>query len=337
MEEPFLTAGIAPVAAKFKAWAEDFIVEEVPLYPPLGSGNHLYLWIEKSRRTTPEVARALSESTGARLRDIGYAGMKDKQGVTRQWFSLPAQAEAKLGRFKLEGAAILSTTRHRNKLKTGHLKGNRFVITLRGAFSEGDCARAAAVLEELAKRGVPNFYGRQRFSGGPEKLEAARGLLAAPPARGLHWDEKFALQVLQSAIFNGVLSDRIARGLFDKILPGDLALTVPWNGLFLVEDAAEVQVRRERLAAVASGPQPGPEMRQPESEALAVEQAAIAAGGWSALDFSRSPMAGSRRAFAVTLENAEARLEDGLLRLAFALPSGAYATNVVREILKQAV
>ena len=337
--EPFLTPEIEPVKAKFKAWAEDFIVEEVPLYPPLGSGNHLYLWIEKTRLTTPEVAQALSEMAGAKLRDIGYAGLKDKQAVTRQWFSVPAECEAKLSRFKREGAVILETTRHRNKLRVGHLRGNRFLITLRGpGLDEAALARTRAVLDILVTQGLPNFFGPQRFSSRDPNHERARSLLArVRPDSKLHWDDKFSLNSLQSGVFNAVLAARIRANLYGVMLAGDLALTVPFGGLFSVEDVAEVQARREQLLAVPSGPLPGPEMRQPTGAALEFERAAIAASDYGALDFSHSPAPGERRPLAVALENAEVKPEGEALRLSFELPAGSYATNVIREIMKAEV
>ncbi|RII31360.1 MAG: tRNA pseudouridine(13) synthase TruD [Geobacter sp.] len=159
---PYLTADIPGVGGAIKATPEDFLVEEIPAYEPCGSGEHLYLLIEKRGITTLEALRRVAGALKIPERDIGYAGMKDSAGVTRQTVSVQRiRPEDVTGR-ELDGVKVLSAVRHTNKLKLGHLKGNRFRIVVRGVAAAAAEA-VPAVLALLAKRGVPNYFGAQRY------------------------------------------------------------------------------------------------------------------------------------------------------------------------------
>ncbi|OGR29901.1 MAG: tRNA pseudouridine(13) synthase TruD [Desulfuromonadaceae bacterium GWB2_53_15] len=159
---PYLTADVPGTGGIIKAVAEDFVVEEIPAYLPCGSGEHVYLTVEKRGITTLEAIRRIAKKLGALERDIGYAGMKDSVGVTRQTLSLqrirPEDAEG----LEFDGGRVLAAIRHTNKLKLGHLKGNRFRIVVRDVCASSSEA-VSSVLAILQKRGVPNFFGYQRY------------------------------------------------------------------------------------------------------------------------------------------------------------------------------
>jgi tRNA pseudouridine13 synthase len=161
---PFLTAGHAGIGGRIKVDPEDFVVEEIPLYAPSGAGQHVYVCLEKRGLSTPQavsaVARALGVPTGA----IGYAGLKDARAITRQVISIDGVQPAQVEALALPGIQILWVNRHRNKLKTGHLAGNRFTLRVRDV-SRDIVPAAEAVLGELRRRGVPNYFGEQRFGG----------------------------------------------------------------------------------------------------------------------------------------------------------------------------
>ena len=160
----YLTADIPGTGGVFKETDEDFLVAEIPAYLPCGEGEHLYVEIEKRGITTLEAIRRIGRALNLPEREIGYAGMKDSRGITRQIFSLPRiRPEAAL-ELALPGIRILSARRHRNKLKLGHLRGNRFRVRIREA-GEGTIERAAAVVAVLEARGVPNYFGSQRYGG----------------------------------------------------------------------------------------------------------------------------------------------------------------------------
>jgi tRNA pseudouridine13 synthase len=162
---PFLTADLTGIGGVIKTREEDFVVEEVPLYEPSGAGSHAYAFIEKKGISTRQALGHIGRALNVSLRHLGSAGLKDARAVTRQWISVEHVDPARLAELSLSNVRILRTDRHRNKLKPGHLAGNRFVIRLRQVKEPlAESARIAGeVLSVLARRGVPNYFGPQRF------------------------------------------------------------------------------------------------------------------------------------------------------------------------------
>jgi len=165
LKMPLLTDGIGGTGGVIKSQCEDFVVEEVPLYQPCGEGTHSYIFIEKRGLTTSEAANRLAKALGRAARDVGFAGLKDARAVARQWFSIEHVEQDRLRNLQLDNPRILQIERHRNKLKLGHLAGNRFIIKIRKLDLplEKACSVASEVLPILERRGVPNYFGPQRF------------------------------------------------------------------------------------------------------------------------------------------------------------------------------
>jgi tRNA pseudouridine13 synthase len=170
MALPYLTADLPGIGGQIKTAVEDFIVQEVPLYQPDGVGTHCYFLVEKRGISTMEAVRLLARALGRKNFDIGYAGLKDAQAVTTQWFSIEHEETARVRELAVPHLKIVNITRHRNKIKVGHLAGNRFVIKVRnaewgraGATLDEPRRRAEAILKVLADKGTPNFFGPQRF------------------------------------------------------------------------------------------------------------------------------------------------------------------------------
>jgi tRNA pseudouridine13 synthase len=161
---PFLTAGHAGIGGRIKVKPEDFVVEEIPLYAPSGAGQHVYACLEKRGFSTPQAVSAVARALGVPAGAIGYAGLKDARAITRQVISIDGVQPAQVEALDLPGIQILWVNRHRNKLKTGHLAGNRFTLRVRDV-SRDILPAAEAVLDELRRRGVPNYFGEQRFGG----------------------------------------------------------------------------------------------------------------------------------------------------------------------------
>jgi tRNA pseudouridine13 synthase len=161
-KHPYLTAGIPGTGGTIKESPEDFLVEEVPSYLPCGFGEHCYLTIEKCGITTLEAISRIARSLKIQERDIGYAGMKDAAGVTRQTISIQWLAPEKALALQLDDIKILAAQRHSNKLKVGHLKGNRFCIVIRGVTAAAS-ELVPAITAILGSRGVPNYFGYQRY------------------------------------------------------------------------------------------------------------------------------------------------------------------------------
>ncbi len=176
-DHPFLTEDLPGTGGSFASSADDFRVEEIPLYAPCGSGDHVYFEIEKRGISTEGAVRKLANALQRSERDFGCAGRKDARAVTRQWLSLEHADTSRLEGLDLDGIRIRSVARHANKLKTGHLAGNRFEIALRGAVPEG-AVRAEAILKVLSERGMPNYYGPQRFGAKQDNHVVAKLALA---------------------------------------------------------------------------------------------------------------------------------------------------------------
>jgi tRNA pseudouridine13 synthase len=173
---PCATADEPPIPGVFKARHEDFRVDEVPAYRPTGEGDHVYFRVEKTGITTLRALRSIAAALGAKKRDIGVAGMKDARGVCRQTMSLEHADPDRIAALDLPRVRVLEVGRHRNKLRTGHLKGNRFAIRLRE--TEPDKVDVVnRVLSTLSATGAPNYYGPQRFGARGDTWEIGRALL----------------------------------------------------------------------------------------------------------------------------------------------------------------
>jgi tRNA pseudouridine13 synthase len=351
---PLVTGGLPGTGGLARLSEDDFRVEELPLYPALGVGDHLFLTVEKRGRNTQDVALELGRALQVSGRDVGYAGLKDKRAVTVQRFSVPLprgtagpQALDKAEEFRAralaasgEGFRVLEAARHNNKLRTGHLAGNRFVVVLRGCAPEGR-SRAEAVLARLSEIGVPNLFGPQRFGRRGDNASLGAAILRGEPGvqRSAHdrFLRKLSLSALQSEVFNRCLADRIASGLFSRAIEGDVLKKRATGGLFTSTDLAADQPRLEAGEVDAAGPLPGARPSTAAGEARRREEAVLAQMGLTAELFSGGggELEGTRRPYRVPLgEAAVEEPEPGVLRLSFGLPAGSFAIAVLREVMK---
>lgn len=300
-------------SATLKFLNEDFIVTELPLQLPSGEGEHLWLEIEKNGANTAFVAQRLAEAASVQERDVGYAGLKDRYAITRQWFSiyLPKGETPDLTLLQHPEFKVLSQSRHVKKLRPGDLQGNRFRIVLRDVIGDRDAIEAN--LEAVASQGVPNYFGAQRFGHDGGNVEQGRAMLAReirvrnPKKKGIY------LSAVRSFIFNEVLALRIQQGLWGKTLPGDVMdeagrPTGPlWGrGLVMATDQAQALENSvaERHATLCNGM---------EHAGLDQERRALVA---SPVEMSWEwPQANQ-------------------LLVTFTLPAGNYATSVLNEILR---
>lgn len=320
---------------RLRSAPEDFLVEELPLYEPAGEGEHTFVLVEKRLLTTEEAARALAREAGVAPREVGYAGRKDRIAVARQWLSVPGLApETALG-LEAPGLRVLEARRHRHKLRTGQLRGNRFRLVVRDVDAAAE-ERARRRAEELLQVGMPNRFGSQRFGAEGANAERARELLAGGGA----WPRdrraaRFLLSSLQSAVFNEVLARRpLPLGAVEL---GDVAMVCASGGCFLVEDAAAEQPRAERFEISATGPVFGTRMTAARGAPGERERAACAAFGVDPERFRPPPgvrARGARRPIRVRPEGLRVEAGGaGALALAFELPPGSYATVLVEELL----
>ncbi|HJL18524.1 MAG TPA: tRNA pseudouridine(13) synthase TruD [Sandaracinaceae bacterium LLY-WYZ-13_1] len=336
---PYATACDRPLEGRIRDRPEDFRVEEIPAYEPGGEGDHLYVWFEKTELGTPEAVRRIARALDADPRQAGYAGLKDRRAVTRQWASFLFGDPAKLEGARIEGVTVLETARHRNKLRTGHLRGNRFDLLVRDAHPE-DLDAVRAQLAAMAERGVPSYFGPQRFGRDGANLAQAAGWIlegGRPPRQ--RFRRKLLVSALQSAIFNELLAERVREGLLDGLVDGDLMQVTETGGLFVSEDPETDRARAARFEISATGPMFGAKMRWPERDARRREEAALARWGLPVerLATFRKAGAGTRRPCRVPIFEPSAEPTPEGLRLRFRLPSGAYATVVLRELMRRAV
>jgi tRNA pseudouridine13 synthase len=333
---PFWTADLPGIGGRIKGELEDFKVEEIPAYQPSGQGDFLYLWVEKrgmgAEYFVRQVARRLDLPAGA----VGTAGLKDRHAVTRQMVSVPLAAEPHLARLEGDGIRVLSVSRHANKLKPGHLHGNKFRVLVRGVAAEAG-QRLPALLERLRRDGLPNFYGPQRFGRGGETGRLGFALLRqekAPPRNPFLL--KLALSAAQSGLFNHYLACRMTDGLLRRVLAGDVMAKWPFGGMFVAEDVAREQERFDRREIVSAGPIFGrktfPAARvAAEREAATLHAACLTP---AALHGFGKLLQGTRRHNLVYADDLVGAVEPDGARLSFTLPAGSYATVLIREITK---
>jgi tRNA pseudouridine13 synthase len=353
---PYLTEGLGGTGGQIKCKLDDFIVEEIPLYEASGEGQHAYLWVEKRDVAGGQLLSMLASHFGVSKRDIGSAGIKDKHAVSRQWISLPfheldAQEPADLVGPVDEGVQVLEAALHKNKLRTGHLAGNRFRLVVRQLEVPVDDAvkRARAVLDLLDDKGLPNFYGLQRFGDRGGTLRLGIDFLEgdSETIRKLKRNRflrRLSINAVQSELFNRVLGARIERELLWTILDGDVVKKTDTGGVFVVptDEFDKSQARLDRAEIVTTGPMPGPKMITPEREGKAFEDEIIEQSGFNTSHFDRHKRlaSGTRRPLLVDLgdSSVEGGTRDGedVLEIGFSLPSGTYATVVLREVTKHA-
>jgi tRNA pseudouridine13 synthase len=318
---PLATVALTGVGGRIGSDPEDFVVDEVPLYAASGSGEHTYVRLRKRNVTTRDAVRDVARAAGIDARDIGVAGMKDKRAVTTQWLE------------------ILEVSRHSNKLRTGHLAANRFSIRLVDV-GDGAERRARSIFEHIAAHGLPNRFGAQRFGRGGENLSRALEWIekdAGPtPPRVPPFEKKLWSSVLQAEAFNRYLTERVALG-FEAPLAGEVVRLEGTSSLFVVEDPEQEGTRWEARDIHPTGPIFGPKMRAAQGTAFALEEAAISAVGIrpEARERLGRHADGTRRDVLVWPKDVRATpRDDDSLVVEFCLPSGSYATELIRELTR---
>jgi tRNA pseudouridine13 synthase len=339
MNPPLLTPDLPGCGGVIRVRDDDFEVEEVPSYEPSGSGEHLFLWIEKRGMAPEYFARTIAQRLGTHPGNIGTAGLKDRHAVTRQWVSVPRELETRVAKLDGDGIRVLRTSLHSNKLKPGHLRGNRFNILVR----EVDRSRSDAVdavIGRIREQGLPNFYGPQRFGREGSTLDLGFQCLAGKaPRRVRPFLFRFALSAVQSLLFNDYLGRRLRDGLYRKVLDGDVMAKWPFGGMFVAKDVAAEQARFDAKEIVSAGPMFGKKTYPAEGIAAEREEAVLRDNRLSLASFGGfgKLVLGTRRHNLVYLDDLAAVWEADGLRLRFTLPAGCYATVLLREVMKTPV
>lgn len=334
MTPPLFTADLPGVGGRIRVRNEDFEVEEVPSYEPSGSGDHLFLWIEKRGMAPEFFARTIAQKLGISPAAVGTAGLKDRHAVTRQWVSVPKECEPNIGKLDSDEMRVLKTGLHTNKLKPGHLRGNRFRILIRDG---NRSVSIEAILDRIRAQGLPNFYGPQRFGRDGSTVDLGWQCLAGKaPRRVRPFLFRFALSAVQSLLFNDYLSRRLKDGLFRMVIPGDVMTKWPTGGMFVAQDIAAEQVRFDAREIVTAGPMFGKKTYPAAGEAAEREAAVLRDNKLSPASFGGfgKLVLGTRRQNLIYLDDLAANWEPDGLRLSFTLPAGSYATVLLAEVMK---
>jgi len=332
--DPPRARGAVTAAGTIRVEAADFVVEERLGFEPDGGSAHFLVRIEKRNANTLHVARELAKVLGQRPEDIGFAGMKDRRAIARQWFTVPAVKgpEPVVG-LAGEGFEVMAVHPHSRKLRRGALAGNRFCIRVREL--QGDTAALTARIESTSATGFPNYFGAQRFGiEGANLGRVQHWLLEGGLPRGRE-PRAFVFSCARALAFNAVLGQRVADDSWSRLLPGEVVNLAGSASVFVADQPDLALQERCRSGDVApTGPLCGEGGKQPAGEAGRVETLALAPLGSLPERLAAAGLRAERRALVVRPAGMRHRLTKDALELDFELPRGAFATSLLREILE---
>lgn len=329
--------GPALFSAAIRTTPADFRVSEKLAIEFTDDGEHDYLWIEKTAANTQWVAQCLARHAQVALRDVGFAGLKDRHAITRQWFSVrrPGRDGTNWESFVADGVQVRECHRHRRKLKRGAHSGNSFSIVLRG----DDITRNHnAIVDRLAQirlDGVPNYFGEQRFGRDGGNIGLARGLFGGRrlprPKRSI------ALSAARSFLFNEILATRIRRGNWNTILRGELANLDGSGSVFSVDEVSdELVLRCKEMDIHPSGTLWGEGAPSSARDVADIERAAVGAYADLTEGLLQAKVDASSRALRLAVRDLRWEFSEHALRLEFSLDRGGFATAVLRELAETA-
>ena len=311
---------------------EDFIVDEQLGFDPPGHGDHWFLRIEKSGSSTAWVARRLAELSGCHVRDVGYSGLKDRQAITTQWFSLP-RAQRETLPAAIETATefkLCQVSRNPKKLKRGTHRGNRFRLTFREVDAEPEALTERLAL--IATRGVPNYFGPQRFGRNGSNLRLAMRLFSG--ARLKRSDRSFALSSARSELFNRILAMRVRQSCWDSLVAGDHANLDGRGSVFPVAELTPELVTRCRSGEIhPAGTLWGAQGGLAAQDAGRIESAAADELPELTSGLQSSDVRSQHRALRLIPAELSHEILGRTVVIGFSLPAGSFATTVMSEVL----
>lgn len=330
--------GPPPATGSIRSRPEDFQVDELPGFEPDGEGEHLLLRIRKRNTNTDWLARQLARVAGLPAVDVSYAGLKDRNALTTQWFSLllAAKPEPDWSQLESEDIQVLERARHGRKLRRGALQGNRFRLLIRDL--DGERKPLEQRLEQLRRGGFPNYFGEQRFGHGYGNLERADALFARRLKRVDRHQRGLYISAARSQLFNQALAARLEQGTWNRPLFGDLLMLEGTESWFsAAEVTSELERRADELDVHPTGPLWGRGRSRLTGEAAATESAALAGFESWRQGLEHCGLSQERRALRVRVADlAWAFPASDQLELSFSLPAGSYATALLRELLADA-
>jgi len=347
--------GAPLLQARFKHAPEDFVVNEVLGFECSGEGEHLWLQIRKTGISTSDVARRLARATGLRAADISWSGLKDKQGVCTQWFSLhsPGKDVAGLAQLGCDALCIEQQLRNNRKLRRGSHRSNQFRIRLRDvALADGvsvDGVSGAGMLsaeaphsdawhdldrrmQAIVRSGVPNYFGEQRF--GHANLAHAEAWFTGKTRPRDRLERGMWLSAARSALFNAVLARRVERGNWNAVVPGDVMNLNGSASVFVASDEDNtLSARLLDMDIHPTGPLWGQGALSSSAQTAVLEQAVADEMAVFSAALPRYGLTQARRSLRLPVKALDYRRPDaGTLEIEFTLPTGTYATAVLHEL-----
>lgn len=318
----------------------DFCVEEQLAFTPEGEGEHVFLYIEKIGLNTEQVAKRIAQCASVSPRLVSYSGLKDRRAVTRQWFSvhLPGKQVYNWEALQSDQLQVLETSRHRKKLRRGVHRANRFILTIRQV--EGDIDSFAERLAQVRQHGVPNYFGEQRFGHQGENIRQAERWFSDEQQPSRHLRSLY-LSAVRAGLFNRVLARRVEDNNWSALLAGDLLMLEGSHSLFLAEEETDSLRQRLQTGDIhATGPLYGVQGKlTPQAEAADLEQQVLAHYDDFCKGLESKGMKAERRALRVIPQAVDYHwsASQAAIQLSFELPSGCFATAVMRELVRYQV
>jgi tRNA pseudouridine13 synthase len=318
---------------QIKTQPDDFFVDEILGFAPEGSGEHVFLHIEKRGENTEYIARLLARHADVRQRDIGFAGLKDRHGCTRQWFSiwLPGKQDPDWSALENDNIKILQVSRHARKLKRGVLTANRFKLLIRNWQGPADIVEQQ--LTNIQQHGFPNYFGEQRFGHNGNNINRALAMFSGSKVK--REQRSIYLSAARAFLFNLVLAERVKNQNWQQALSGELLMLNNSHSFFRADDTDSQLTKRLSSGDIhPSGPLFGHGNSQPTDAALALEQQIIAHYPELVNGLLSADLESARRPLRAKPEELHWQFEnEKLLSLEFQLPAGSYATALLREIM----
>jgi len=320
------------VSGVIRSQPEDFQVDEELGFDLTGEGEHVCLHIRKCNSNTDFIAKQIARLAAVKNMDVSYAGLKDRNAVTTQWFSvyLSNKSEPDWSQLNCDEVEVLEVKRHNRKLRRGSLKGNRFRLVVREL--QGDTESLDQRLQTVSVNGVPNYFGEQRF--GRDNLAKATGMFNAEFKVKDRNKRSMYLSAARSAIFNELLSTRVAAANWNQALAGDLMMLNGSHSVFLAETIDdEINRRIAEFDIHPTGPLWGRGRLASTADAQQLEQQCSESFSLFCDGLEQAGMKQERRPLRLPVSNLEWQLDDNNLSLSFFLTSGSYATSVLREFV----
>lgn len=326
--------GPAPVSGRIKATPEDFQVIEIPAFSPSGTGEHCIIHVRKREMNTAQVGKMLARHAGLPPSRVSWAGMKDRNAVSEQWFSvhLANKPEPDWQELSSEKLKILEVFRNDRKLRPGVLKGNQFY--LRVTEVEGDIEAVKQRYETILDHGVPNYFGEQRFGFRGRNLHKALAMFRKPGRRLSRHDRGIYLSSARSLLFNAVLERRVREKSWDHLLPGELCMLNGTQSYFPADDQPDLQRRLDDFDIHPTGPLWGEGELQSTGICRDLEEEVSAAFIEFANGLAEAGLKQERRSLRLEPRFFQLQASGNELYINFELPPGTYATAVLHELIE---